>query len=49
MSDIDFSDLEINPFEMGPGKIDVTKFDGSNRIIGLRYNTGDEPLKAIED
>lgn len=49
MSDIDFSDLEINPFEMGPGKIDVTKFDGSNRIIGLRYNTGDETLKAIED
>jgi hypothetical protein len=49
MSDIDFSDLEINPFEMGPGKIDVTKFDGSNRIIGLRYNTGDETLRAIED
>lgn len=49
MSDIDFSDLEINPFEMGQGKIDVTKFDGSNRIIGLRYNTGDETLRAIED
>lgn len=49
MSDLDFSDLEINPFEKGAGKIDVTKFDGSNRIIGLRYNTGDETLSAIED
>jgi len=49
ISDLDFSDLGIDPFAPGPGRIDVTQYSGSDKILGLRYNTGDEALKAIED
>ena len=49
MSNEAFADLEIDPFAAGPGKIDITKLDGSNRILGLRHNTGYETLAAIED
>jgi len=49
MSDEAFADLEIDPFAAGPGRIDITKLDGSNRILGLRHNTGYETLAAIED
>ena len=49
ISDLDFSDLGIDPFAPGPGRVDVTQYSGSDKILGLRYNTGDEALKAIED
>ncbi len=49
MSNEAFADLKIDPFAAGPGKIDITKLDGSNRILGLRHNTGYETLAAIED
>ena len=49
MSDEAFADLNIDPFAPGPGRIDITKLDGSNRILGLRHNTGYETLAAIED
>ena len=49
ISDLDFSDLGIDPFAPGPGRIDITQYSGPDKILGLRYNTGDEALLAIED
>ena len=45
-----FLDLEINPLLPGPGKIDITKLSsGTDKILGIRFNTGDEAKLAIED
>jgi len=49
ISDLDFSDLGFDPFAPGPGRIDITQYSGPDKLLGLRYNTGDEALLAIED